>query len=1779
MMGIGDYICITVHGGAPWGFQIRERDESHHPLQVFQIEEASPASLAGLCEDDEIISINGESCANLTLPEAISLIEASTDSLQLLVKSCCKQPIGEVFKSTAHVIPSPYKSQAPRELYISESQDEAYYGETDSDAECPGGSRSVQTQFCIPAPRHQAGTDSQGSRVGGNQLELTPGSVVELQLSLSKQSLEEPSCTSLGSARGVEGYVHHKETVEAISSTVTTSCSLYIPRQEREPLGQRAVLVRSPSSMLGQVEVTLQHPSGRGSEKEGADTSVPESNISGQLDDGGQEEGGCDEGAPASSISTVCFEIPSDEWESESDRENNKPNRHRARHARLRRSESLSEKQVKEAKSKCKRIALLLTASVPNPNNKGLLMFKRHRQRAKKYTLVSYGTGEDEPEYEDEEGEEKTHSVNFTLLTPSESDFDDSFFTNAQSQRSVVTFDFDAGLLEIERKLENQEEMEKLPETKGKGALMFAQRRQRIDEITAEHEEMRRQGLPVEGVHEAEQQVAYQQIEEHSYKQSSEGQNYMDVSAHHQQQPQYQQYQEPYYHQQQQQHHQEYQQNIQYQQQQQQYQQHQEYHQQQQYQQHQQYQQQQQMQQYSSHNMNGISHHQAIDMQSSITNRSAKPFSVQNRVPAPFSPTLSGANQEQSSYSPVGQGEQIASRDERISVPAIKTGILQDARKRHTAKPMFTFKEPPKVSPNPVLLNLLNRSERKLGFESGPEEDYLSLGAEACNFLQSPNVKHKIPPPVAPKPHINPASPPWSQAEIANQEFPQPTENNGEAPAPEFTAAPEMEASPAAAHEPSPPSAPEPQEDPLKPPTPEQPETVHAWSPPEPQMQPAQQPEAWNDNQPQQQISAPVSLPPAQVQAHQEAPVSTWSPNQPQVHQQPPVSVWGPTEGHPQTSTQTQSHSQPPWITQAQTSQEVQSQATIQTQSQPQPPWVTQTQAQLQHQHQSQTPTNAWAPAQCQSTLQPSWVQPQEQAQPPISAWAPAQNQTQPPWVQQPQHESQPLPPWATPPQHQPQPSWPQAQSQPQPQPPWVSQAQPQPPAQPPVNTWPQPQSPVQAQPPWVQQAQPAPQAPTHMQSNMNSWGPVPAQSQPQPPWAQQQQQPPQEHSQQKMNTWAPEQDQVQTAWAQPQPSTQTQSQPPWAHQPQQQAPPQPPVSQWAPPQSQPDQQPPIGSWTPQAQQPPMSTMAPSETPKTPPQSIKPWNQSPAPARPPAQRMNSYTPGTKIPSPTPMGSSFSSPGAGSSFEMPALRGKGAELFAKRQSRMEKFVVDSATVQANKARPTSPTPSLPNSWKYSPNCRAPPPLAYNPLQSPSYPPGAIKQPPSSSPSAKAKNKSKEKEKPPPKPLHVLDVMRHQPYQLNSSLFTYGPAAEKLAAEKEAAEKLAAEKRAAEEAAQAQAQAQAHAAAMANQNQHVMYDQSPVQPSGQINVPYGFIPQQPHQPQQQYGMAVNSPSLHDGSYHQAPINAYQQPPNTYPPALHQQGPYQQAYNPSYQQVPANPYEQPPSPPYQQAPQPPYQPGPNPPYPPAPLPSYQPSPSSYVVPSFPVGTKAESSSGATIVAAPKPKFSAKKSNAQVWKPSTAEIDEYARSSSLSPSARLSPVGLSSRAASASPITRPIPQAKPLQAERQVFRLDKSHKPPTPWEAAARHPLGLVDEAFAFQSLPQSIASSVHSAAQRKLLPEPPAEWKAKVAYEPPPKSQGFVPNRSPQSFCSPTKSTASAPATPMPYGSPVRQPQPQRSMTEVNLGSSSWTHQETKRPPGQPGYRSAYKTYWRQ
>ncbi|KAM9495626.1 synaptopodin isoform 1-T1 [Clarias gariepinus] len=77
---------------------------------------------------------------------------------------------------------------------------------------------------------------------------------------------------------------------------------------------------------------------------------------------------------------------------------------------------------------------------------------------------------------------------------------------------------------------------------------------------------------------------------------------------------------------------------------------------------------------------------------------------------------------------------------DRRSVTPTRTGILEEGRSRRTnRKPMFTFQEKPKLAPNPELLSLVQGADEKKRHrgqaETHQEEEQLALGAEASNFL------------------------------------------------------------------------------------------------------------------------------------------------------------------------------------------------------------------------------------------------------------------------------------------------------------------------------------------------------------------------------------------------------------------------------------------------------------------------------------------------------------------------------------------------------------------------------------------------------------------------------------------------------------------------------------------------------------------------------------------------------------------------------------------------------------------------------------------------------------------------------------------------------------------------------------------------------------------------------------------------------------------------------------------------------------------------------------
>lgn len=126
-------------------------------------------------------------------------------------------------------------------------------------------------------------------------------------------------------------------------------------------------------------------------------------------------------------------------------------------------------------------------------------------------------------------------------------------------------------------------------------------------------------------------------------------------------------------------------------------------------------------------------------------------------------------------------------------------------------------------------------------------------------------------------------------------------------------------------------------------------------------------------------------------------------------------------------------------------------------------------------------------------------------------------------------------------------------------------------------------------------------------------------------------------------------------------------------------------------------------------------------------------------------------------------------------------GKGAELFARRQSRMEKYVLDNTAKRDRQIRSPSPTMSLPPSWVY-----------------PSNMPGRVKAIANASNISEQISKTLKAQQaknspapatapappvPPPAPQSPvlengctrmeMELAKHQPYQLNSSLFILSP----------------------------------------------------------------------------------------------------------------------------------------------------------------------------------------------------------------------------------------------------------------------------------------------------------------------------------------------------------------------------------------------------------------------
>ncbi|XP_066549172.1 synaptopodin 2-like protein [Amia ocellicauda] len=849
---VAEEVVITLAGGAPWGFRLQGGAEHKKPLQVAKVRKRSKACRAGLCEGDELLSINDQPCGGLSHAQAMNLIDSSPGLLHIRVKRApagfqsvvlltrspspridkeyraalralsppgcmpCQSSRTSVTEIHRGAVLSPtgrgplVRSPDPmaeervrRECLTSPPDSEAYYGETDSDADTVHEKQRRQKRRSpnsSPAKTSGRTSPEETSEMSGYE------SAPDARPQPPGQAQFSSTLIAGGKQDPPPGVAKREVVYQPAAQRAEASFSMWKPQTEVLPLAEI-------STENSSVSTDDQSP------RDGQGTA--------EVDSGFQEPPSLPplvsperaRGALllASRKQLVPMVGPVD---NPVDEELTVTYMDKAKQAKLHRSESVQDKQVKEARTKCRTIASLLT-DAPNPHSKGVLMFKKRRQRAKKYTLISFGSVDEAQLQGDDEDDEDG------VFPTSESEIDEDGFAAAADADTT----WDSDYLDIlERKTPvntatpspGPTESPGLTGTSGKGAQLFEQQRKRAEEhVTAASlaQMPEKAGTP-----------KMQPTTPTTSTTPSTPPNFGMMNGDFTPASRASMVMSP-----------------------------------------------------PSHPLAPIPATQPAvisaqlqDMSpSSVLNRTARPFTpglVSTRastasvvfrpssakktptqpptasVPAPFSPpppppppahkpAISTASlyipprsapaggpptvfspppsvaaspfsppptpvkpfpsslpspavnsprpipqipsslppqamATPSSFTPVSvssmaptflspsSAEAMVSREQRISVPAARTGILQEARRRNTKKPMFSLPEEKKNnSPNPELLSLVqNLDERpkvggEAGFESGPEEDYLNLGAEACNFMQA--QKHKMPPPVAPKPHVH----------------------------------------------------------------------------------------------------------------------------------------------------------------------------------------------------------------------------------------------------------------------------------------------------------------------------------------------------------------------------------------------------------------------------------------------------------------------------------------------------------------------------------------------------------------------------------------------------------------------------------------------------------------------------------------------------------------------------------------------------------------------------------------------------------------------------------------------------------------------------------------------------------------------------------------------------------------------------------------------------------------------------------------------------------------
>ncbi|XP_076616414.1 synaptopodin 2-like protein [Chaetodon auriga] len=403
---VAEEIVVSLSGGAPWGFRLQGGAEQQKPLQVAKVRRRSKACRAGLKEYDELVAIGHQLCAELSHAEAMSLIDTQSATLNLRVKrappgfhssshsgrSASPRSSIRVLSPPAAPLPSHRSSilsptGIPRGI-TSPPDSEAYYGETDSDADTQSHThrRQRRTPPHARSPARYDNQEEETSEMSGYESATDAG--------VSTQGQWESQC--------LVGVPRRELIYQPLQTEWTT------PSHTPHTLTPHTL---TPTPDQGLVE------------------------AEGEGDSGFQEAGGC--------IGLACAPLVSPERAKEAlmlgsskqlvpmvgpqltpvSDELSATYMDKARQAKLQRGESVVEKQVKEARTKCRSIASLLT-DAPNPNSKGVLMFKKRRQRAKKYTLTCFGKGEGDRggETEGETGGETEEEGGSSILSGSEVD-------------------------------------------------------------------------------------------------------------------------------------------------------------------------------------------------------------------------------------------------------------------------------------------------------------------------------------------------------------------------------------------------------------------------------------------------------------------------------------------------------------------------------------------------------------------------------------------------------------------------------------------------------------------------------------------------------------------------------------------------------------------------------------------------------------------------------------------------------------------------------------------------------------------------------------------------------------------------------------------------------------------------------------------------------------------------------------------------------------------------------------------------------------------------------------------------------------------------------------------------------------------------------------------------------------------------------------------------------------------------------------------------------------